>query len=283
MKNLFKISGGLMWAVLGKIAAMIPADLVDDLNEDPKMIDAMVKGAIDYKAAKVAESVKNPYEQSLERQLAALRCANDEEKWGLTEEDFDRLAWTAPAWPQGKHAYRSFRIRFGEGDEGVVETYEKHCAYIKSVFTERYYGRPNSLLSCSVPDRGTPVERLRLLNGNDTHHAVVEWVVADLDTHRQRESVAAVRGSSSLADELLVIGWLFPDMIRAIDYCHLAGMYAGGYEVGVTTNDSKEWRYVVIVHFGDASRRVRILVGRDIDADSGCSVPSLRKSLVLGG
>ena len=51
-----------------------------------------------------------------------------------------------------------------------------------------------------------PVERLRLLNGNQTHKPVIEWVVADLDTHRNRKSITAVRDSKSLADELLSVG-----------------------------------------------------------------------------
>ncbi len=64
---------------------------------------------------------KNPYEMTVEQQLTALRRANDEEKWGLTEDDFARLASSAPVWPKGKSAYRSFRIRFGEGDDGVAD------------------------------------------------------------------------------------------------------------------------------------------------------------------
>jgi hypothetical protein len=117
-----------------------------------------------------------------------------EEKWGLTEADFSRLAETAPAWPQGKHAYRSFRIRFGEGDDGVAKTFEAHYARIMHVFGEGRYWRWPNLKSWT--------DRLRLLVGDHTHKACVEWIVADLDTHRKRDSITAVRGPKSLADEL---------------------------------------------------------------------------------
>lgn len=139
-------------------------------------------------------SEKNPYEMTVDQQLTALRRANDEEKWGLTEADFSRLAETAPAWPQGKHAYRSFRIRFGEGDDGVAKTFEAHYARIMHVFGEGRYWRWPNLKSWT--------DRLRLLVGDHTHKACVEWIVADLDTHRKRDSITAVRGPKSLADEL---------------------------------------------------------------------------------
>jgi len=186
-------------------------------------------------------SEKNPYEMTVDDQLTALRRANDEEGWENTEEDFTRLAATAPAWPQGKHAYRSLRIRFGEGDEGVAKTFERHVARMKSVFGKSGFWRWEHLHSGKVEYKGEPVERLRLLNGNDTHKPVTEWVVADLDTHRKRDSITAVRDKYSLADELLVIAWMFPDMIRAIDYDKLPGVFAAGYEVNVPEYGDGAW------------------------------------------
>jgi len=283
MENLFKVGGGLMWAVLGKIACKLPADLVGDLNDDPKMIDAMVKSAIDYRATKLAEAEKNPYEMTVEEQLAALRQANEEESasnphWvRIPEEDFASLAATAPAWPKGKHAYRSFRIRFGEGDEGVAKTFEAHNARIQHVFGEGGYWRWEHLHSGSVPYKGEPVERLRLLNGNHMHKPVVEWIVADLDTHRKRDSVTAVRGPKSLADELLVIAWLFPDMIRAIDYDKNPGIFAAGYEVNTPECGDESWQSVVIVYFNRRSRRVYVHVSDRSHPTSDYSVPALRE------
>ena len=201
---------------------------------------------------------KNPYELSVELQLTALRRASDEEKWGITEEDFARLAATAPAWPQGKQAYRSLRVRFGEGSEGVQQTFERHVARIKSVFGASYFWRWEHLHSGKVPYKGKPVDRLRLLSGDNTHKAVIEWVIVDLGTHRKRDSITAVRGVKSLADELLVVTWMFPDMIRAIDYENLPGLFAAGYESNVPEDGDERWQYVVIVHFDRGNRQVLV-------------------------
>ncbi len=231
---------------------------------------------------------KDPHEMTLDAQLNALRRANDEEKWGLTEEDFKRLAATAPAWPQGKHAYRSFRIRFGEGDDGVAKTFEAHYIRIQHVFGEGRYWRWEHLHSSPTPYKGDdralkqrlgdkPIERLRLLSGNHTHKPVIEWIVADLDTNRERESITAVRDAKSLADELLVIAWLFPDMIRAIDYDKLPGLFAGGYEVNVPEDDGESWQYVVIVNFGRDDRQVELCARYRSSYYSFYSVPSLRE------
>jgi len=227
-------------------------------------------------------SEKNPYEMTVEDQLTALRLANDEEKWGLTEDDFARLASSAPAWPQGKHAYRSFRIRFGEGSEGVQLTFERHVARIKSVFGESGFWRWEHLHSGKVPYKGKPVERLRLLNGDHTHKAVIEWVIVDLGTHRQRDSVTAVRGVKSLADELLVVAWMFPDMIRAIDYDKIPGLFAAGYESNVPECGDGAWQRVVIVNFSRDDRQVNVSANDRSDDYSDYSVPVLRESTALG-
>jgi hypothetical protein len=225
---------------------------------------------------------KNPYEMTVEAQLTALRRANDEEKWGLTEADFERLTSTAPAWPQGKHAYRSFRIRFGEGDDGVAKTFEAHYARIQHVFGEGRYWRWELLRSGKVEYDGKLVECLRLLNGNHTHKACVEWVIVDLDIHRKRESVTAVRDSKSLADELLVIAWMFPDMIRAIDHDHLPGLFAAGYEVNIPDYDGEAWHFVLLVSFAPRQRLVGIAVNGRNNDNSSHSVPRLWESSALG-
>jgi hypothetical protein len=270
MESLFKIGGGLMWAVLGKIAEKLPADLAKDLNCDSAMIDAMVTAAIEYKE-------KNPYEMSIDEQLAALFNANDEEKWGMSEEDFNRLDDTAPAWPKGRHAYRSFRIRFGKGGEGVARTFEAHVARIQRVFGEEGCWRWEHLHSGSVPYEGEPVECLRLLAGDHTHKPVIEWIITDLGMHRKRDSVTAVRDSRSLADELLVIAWLFPDMIRAIDCDKFPGLFAAGYEVNSPVHDVEAWQRVVLVNFDRGNCRMLISARERNRADSIYSVPVLRK------
>ena len=138
----------------------------------------------------------NPFAQTVEEQIAALRLANEEEGWNIPEETFTRLAETAPAWPQGRDSYRSFRIRFGEGDEGVARTFEAHAARIKRIFGENKFWRWVYLRS----DK----KYLRLLAGNASHKPVVEWTIVHLDANRKRKSIEAVRGPKSLADEGLV-------------------------------------------------------------------------------
>lgn len=248
--------------------------------------DDLMKKWVESLPGLIAAREKNPYEMTVDQQLTALRRANDEEKWGLTEADFERLTSTAPAWPQGRSAYRSFRIRFGEGDDGVAKTFEAHYARIQHVFGEGRYWRWELLLSgkveYKVEYKGKPVERLRLLNGNHTHRATVEWIVADLDTNRKRESVTAVRDAKSLADELLVIAWLFPDMIRAIDYDKLPGLFAAGYEVNVPGYDGVAWQRVVVVNFRRGHRQVSVRANARSFGNSDYSVPRLRESPALG-
>ena len=271
MENLFKVIGGTMWAVLGKIADKLPAELADGLNRDPLAVDAMIKAADEHLN-------KNPFEISVEETLNRARRAYQEEGWGeIPQADLTRLEATAPAWPKDRHAYRSLRIRFGEGDRGVDLTFECHVARIKSVFTEKEFWRWKHLHSGKVPYKGKPVERLRLLNGNHTHKPIIEWVIVDLSTHRKRESVTAVRGPKSLADELLVLAWSFPEMIRAIDYDKLPGLFAAGYEVNVPEDAGEVWLHVVIVSWNHRHHQVSVDAFRRSNANSDYSVPSLQK------
>lgn len=218
---------------------------------------------------------RNPFEMTVEQQLAALHLANNEEKWGIGEEVFARLAATAPGWPKGKSAYRSLRIRFGEGGEGVAKTFEAHVARVKSVFTEKDFWRQMFLRSALVQFNDKPVDCLRLLSGNNTHKPVVEWVTVDLGTHRDRKSVTKVRNEKSLADELLVISWMFPDMIRAIDNDTLPGLFAGGYEVNVHEYGNRGWRSAVLVGFLREERKVGVCADDRGNRRSGFSVPVL--------
>jgi len=166
MANLFDMKGGKMLAVLSKVAERMTPEIGEEIDRGPKLVDAMMEAARQYLE-------KNPFEMSVALQLAILRRANHEEKWGITEEDFIRLVKTAPAWPKGRHAYRSFRIRFGEGSDGVALTFERHVARIKWAFGEKCFWRWEHLHSGKVPYKGEPVERLRLLNGDQTHKAVI--------------------------------------------------------------------------------------------------------------
>src|SRR3989339_732261 len=80
----------------------------------------------------------NPYELPVEVKLAALRRANDEEGWGIPVETINGLAENVPVLPKGGLVFLSFRIRFGEGDEGVALTFERHVDRINAVFGEKF-------------------------------------------------------------------------------------------------------------------------------------------------
>lgn len=190
---------------------------------------------------------KNPFEQTVEEQLASLRRQNELGGWGITEDVFARLEGTAPEWPEGRDAYRGFRIRFGEGRDGVIKTFEAHAAAIKRIHDK--YWRWEYLLSGEHPYQDKPVDRLRLLAGNDTHKPVVEWItIPDLQQHRKRDSITSVRGPKSLADEGLVLAWLVPGRVRAIDYKEWCAWFCAGYEVNVPESDDESWQSVVVVH-----------------------------------
>ncbi|MBI2473761.1 hypothetical protein HYV70_04380 [Candidatus Uhrbacteria bacterium] len=219
---------------------------------------------------------KNVFEQPVEVQLAYLHSANDQENWKIPEETFAHLAQTAPAWPEGRLAFRSFRIRFGEGNEGVEKTFEAHVQRIQNVMGEKFQ-RWDYRLFEKVPFQDEPVERLRLLNGNTSHHAVVEWIIIDLDANRQRKSITAVRGPTSLADELFVFIWLFQDYVQNINYDENPGLFAGGYEFNIPERDGGPWQNVpcVLRYLSDGAT-ILDAHWRSND-NSGYSVPLLRE------
>lgn len=215
----------------------------------------------------VVDTNKNPFELSIEIQLAALRRANDEEGWGIPEEVFEQLTKTAPTWPIGRLAFRSLRVRFGEGDEGVALTFERHAKRIKAVFGK----------SWRWPNLRSAKQYLRLLVGNNTHHAVVEWIVIDLDTNRERDSITAVRGPKSLADELFAFAWMFSDYIRSINYEDNPGLFAGGYELNVPEHGGEPWQCVPYVYWYRDDSEVILDASWPSNGDSYYSVPVLEE------
>jgi hypothetical protein len=219
---------------------------------------------------------KNPFELSVEVQLAALRLANSEEGWGITEEVFARLAETAPEWPKGRLAFRSLRIRWGEGDEGVAKTFEAHAKRIKKVFGGKFW-RWDYLLSGKHSYNKKPVVRLRLLNGNNTHRPTVEWITFDLNANPWRWSITAVRGPRSLADELFVFTWMFPDYVRDINHMRNPAPFAGGYELNVPEHGSELWQHVPCVDWSHDGAWVGLIASCQSNNSSSYSVPILRE------
>jgi len=217
----------------------------------------------------------NPYEMTVGNQLLALFCASMEGHWGITEEEYRRLNDSAPPWPKGKSAFRSLRIRFGEGSEGVKQTFERHMAQIKFVFGKDHFRCWDALRPGKVPCDGKLIEALRLLNGDDTHKTTVEWVIVDLGTHRERESTEAVRSVKSLADELFVVAWMFPNMIRDIDYEALPGLFAAGYELHRLGAGFELLQEVPVVHFYERNELVDLGASSATYNDARYSVPEL--------
>jgi hypothetical protein len=186
-----------------------------------------------------AGETKNPFALGVGEQLERLRAANREELWGFHESMFDYLAAHAPAWPVGRLAFRTLRIRFGMGEEGVATTFSEHVRRIRHVHGD-------DRVECWVELR-PGVGRLRLLNGDDGHVPLLEWDVVDLTGDGQHPLAHGSRGRNALADELLVMAWLFPELIQAIDYNNVPALYAGGYELNVkdvSVGGSGSWRHI---------------------------------------
>lgn len=193
---------------------------------------------------------------SVEEQIAAFRQANKHGGWGFSETDFQRLIETAPEWPEGWMKFRSLRIRLGEGTEGVARTFEVHVREAQRVHAANSYSRYPVMNGSGLwRDRElrSGSNYLRLVSGNESHRPVVEWIIFDAKTHRQRSSVRAVRGLRSLADELLVAVWMFPEIVWSTE---MPGLYAAGYELNVPEfRDEAPWSFaptVVRCHRDDA-------------------------------
>jgi hypothetical protein len=227
---------------------------------------------------------ENPFQQTVEQQLDHLRkhigLSEDCEHgaWRITEEDLAQLATSAPAWPKGHDAFRYIKIRWGEADAGVALTAERHMAAIKRELGDDKFWRWPHLYTAPHPYQGKPVERLRLLNGNDTHKPTFEWAVTDLSEHRERESVTAVRNSNSLADGGYAIVWQFRGRAEAINYDDVCAWFLGGYELNVPEGGDESWQNVPCV--GRNSRVGGVGVGARwrSDDNSAYSVPGSRES-----
>lgn len=212
----------------------------------------------------------NPFKQTVEEQINALREANLEERWGISEEVINRLAENAPAWPEGKDSYRLFRIRFGEGDEGVLDTFFAHINRIQNVLGGDF---------CSVDpliwnlDAEEAAGRLCLLSGNASHKPVVEWIIVHLDVHRNRESVESVRDLQSLADEGLVMAWLFPERAKKSGDGEWSNWFCAGYEIDASETSSN----ALCCQYQAEEDLLVVVYGLLDDKNDGFSVPVFEK------
>lgn len=190
----------------------------------------------------------NPWALSVEKELERLRRGYAETfcpHFGVKEpspSELQHLARMAPPWPDGPFAFRGFRKRFDSGDKGVALTFEANDAHIKKVFGWNYYREPELRSGkYDYPPAQRPIDRLRLLVGNHTHHPVLEWVCYQIKANQQRASIAQVHGRKSLADELFDFVWLFPEYIYEIWLDTRPSPIAAGYEVNIPENDDGWW------------------------------------------
>jgi hypothetical protein len=260
MANLFKLDPARLFTFLGKLdQGGVTVEMAESAETNPDIIKAMVVAG-----QKILETVVlNPFIQTVEEQITALRLANEEEGWGISDEVIEHLAQSAPAWPRGRDSYRSLRIRFGEGDEGVIQTLEAHIARIGRVFIKDGFWRWPQLLS--------DTKHLRLLAGNQTHKPVIEWIIVQLDANRKRKNIEAVRGPNSLADEGLVLAWLCSKRTEAINFAEWSAWFLA-YEIHVPLGE-KEWLSQPVVYRCVDTNRVSLLADRISNHDSGYSVP----------
>ncbi|MDD5726253.1 MAG: hypothetical protein PHC53_02470 [Patescibacteria group bacterium] len=194
---------------------------------------------------------------TVEEQLAALRRANEEEGWGIGDSVFARLSADAPGWPEGEMSYRSLRIRFGEGKEGVARTFKAHCKRLERILnrdhTQARLGhgqRP----AFDVLDMNEVVKRVRLWPGNQNHKSCVEWVVIRLVTYDGWPIMRGWRGRGKVdpADEVLVLGWLLPSVLRGNGYHGIAiPGYAVDYSDELDYDSGKERGWDEYFHLSD--------------------------------
>jgi len=174
----------------------------------------------------------NTFELSAEETLDRLRRANDDGGWGIGEDVISALADSAPDWPEGRLAFRSLRIRFGAGSEGVALTFERHAACIERIECNERINRNGVPNFFRGPKLRTDGGRLQLLDKNDIHQPAVEWVIIDLEADRGRGSVGSEVGQmSSLADEGLAFSWLFREYLRSIDERDYPALMLHGYQI----------------------------------------------------
>ena len=170
------------------------------------------------------ENGKNPWEKSVEEQIASLRRANEKEGWGITEEDFIRLLTTAPAWPIGRSNFRSFRIRFGTGDAGVIETFKAHLECIKHVHSAKNFS--------TFENPKLDSEHLRLSLGNNTHIPCIEWCLMESNIEGDEAS-----------DEKLVWLWLFPEWADYRINQKRIGDLILGYDISHSDFQKAKWQF----------------------------------------
>ncbi len=217
----------------------------------------------------------NPFMKSIRKQIELLRMHNLQGEWGIQEETFDRLEKTAPAWPPGRDCFRTLRVRFGCGLEGIQLTFERHMAAIARTFPGQFH-RSSTVQSGPVLVEGQVINRLSLINGDHSHLPVVEWVLIDASEYLFRESVIIARSGQSLADEGLVFAWMFPERISKINYRQFCALILGGYELDLPESGSP-CAHTISIDTHQANQTVVVTSQSAGNDSAGFSVPVFRE------
>ena len=239
----------------------------------------------------------NPFKQTVNEQITALREQCRLGKWDISERRFESLLEDAPPWPKGRDTFRLFRIRFhsevSQGPDrrrsGTEVTIKKHFAAIRRVHGPIILPLPRS----KRVDRYHRTGRVRLTHrDSEDQRTEVEWVITrDLSANRERNSICDVRDSDSMTDDGLVLAWLVPDRIRAIDHKEWCGLILGGYqthfherEIDDQERHIKEWEGTVVIRRTDSRcgwpGRLSMETIHKKDANPAYSVPT---SVVVDG
>jgi hypothetical protein len=162
---------------------------------------------------KLDERPRDParrYRLSPQRTAERLLLANREERWGFAEKEIVRFCADAPGWPEGLWCLRVPRVRLGRGSRGVARTFETHAARALRAFGDEGGGEAWRRLLKLPPDVGGRQE-LHLFAGDETHERGLSWCMMDC---RPYGRTLVARDKGFVADELLVLAWLFPHFLR---------------------------------------------------------------------
>ncbi|TAK03284.1 hypothetical protein EPO34_04440 [Patescibacteria group bacterium] len=196
------------------VASNMTAEEVKNIVEDPSLFGQMLESYRSFRDS-------NPFALPVEELINRFRIANEEEGWGYGEETFDALAKSAPELPKGRQTFLTLRIRKGEGEKGVEQTFEMHANRI-----ERVRGFLTRRLDCLKSGKNR-------LMGHDTdnHKPTVEWAVVDYAKYSTMWY--------TFTDESLTIVWLYHEHIgHNADH---PALQLGGYKLDAEPGEFEKY------------------------------------------
>src|SRR3989339_1326730 len=205
-------------------------------------------------------NIQNPFEISVEETIRRLRRQDEADQLGISEQGYVILAATAPEWPKGAHSYRSLRIRFGKGMTGIDLTKKQHFEILARVFGKSFDLTKRATLHNGLRT-ASPIRSCSLYGGSlgdRIHLPTVEWVIVDdIQLQGLRSCpIENLQNPRSAADEGLVLGWLFPERVRAVDFNCYFPIYCGGYCLNAPCGRGTGW---------DLNWQMHVCVSKDPD------------------